>query len=68
MPVQERSGFCKSCSKQVLVRRKGTSHLVHFIFTLLTGGIWLIVWILASIKIGGWRCTQCGSASIKSVR
>ena len=27
-----------------------TSHFLHFLMTLLTGGIWIIVWILVAIN------------------
>jgi hypothetical protein len=62
MADQEATGFCKTCNKQVMIRRKGTNHILHLILTILTGGLWLIIWILSSIKIGGWRCTICGSS------
>ena len=60
MSWQEKSKYCKRCQRDVLVRRKGTNHILHLLLTVLTGGLWLIVWILVSIKIGGWRCTYCG--------
>lgn len=60
MAYQEASGFCNNCNRQVMIRRKGTNHILHLILTLVTFGIWGIIWILASIKIGGWRCTTCG--------
>ncbi len=63
MPVQEKSGFCEACNKQVMVRRKGTNHLLHLILSILTG-VWIIVWILASIFTDDWRCSQCGSTKI----
>lgn len=44
----------------MMVTRPATNHLLHFFITFLTCGLWLVVWILASIKIGGWRCTRCG--------
>lgn len=67
MAVEEKSGFCEACNKQVMVRRKGTNHLLHLILSILTAGFWLIIWVLASVKFGGWRCTQCGSTNIKQV-
>ena len=67
MASEESSGFCEMCNKQVLVRRKGTNHLLHLILSILTAGVWIIIWILASIKIGGWRCSQCGSEEISQV-
>lgn len=60
MATQEATGFCKGCGKQVMIRRKGTNHLLHLLLSVITFGLWIIVWILTSIKIGGWRCTQCG--------
>jgi hypothetical protein len=64
---EEASGYCTDCKKQVLIRRKGTNHLLHLILTLVTGGLWLIVWILCAIKIGGWRCSQCGAYAARAV-
>jgi len=60
MAFQESTRFCKICNKQVLVRRKGTNHILHLILSFLTAGFWIPIWILLSIKIGGWRCSQCG--------
>ncbi len=56
MAAQEKSGMCEACNKQVMVRRKSTNHILHLILSVLTAGIWIIVWILSSIKVGGWRC------------
>jgi hypothetical protein len=67
MAHQEATGFCKKCDHQVMIRRKGTSHVLHLLLTILTAGIWLIVWILVSIKVGGWRCSQCGLSVSRSL-
>jgi len=50
-----------------MIRRKGTNHVLHLLLTVLTAGLWLIVWILVSIKIGGWRCSQCGRGVARSI-
>lgn len=60
MFYDETSKFCDYCNKQVLARRKGTNHILHFLLTVFTLGFWLIIWFLSSIKIGGWRCSLCG--------
>lgn len=60
MVQQEATGFCRGCNRQVLLRRKGTNHVLHLLLTVFTAGLWLIVWVIASIKIGGWRCSLCG--------
>lgn len=57
---EEAKGYCRTCQKQVRIRRKGTNHLLHLILTLLTGGFWIIGWVMCAIKIDGWRCSHCG--------
>lgn len=64
---QEASGFCKGCNRQVVVRRKGTNHVLHLMLTVLTVGFWSWVWLLSAIKIGGWRCSQCGLKAGRSL-
>lgn len=60
MAIQEVGGHCKHCDRDVMVRRKGTNHILHLLLSIVTVGIWIIMWILLSIKIGGWRCSICG--------
>lgn len=60
MAFQEATGWCEKCHRQVMLRRPGANHVLHLILTLVTCGIWSIVWILSSVRIGGWRCTICG--------
>ncbi|MBN1588015.1 MAG: hypothetical protein JW888_00705 [Pirellulales bacterium] len=52
--------YCKKCQEQSLHARPGTNHLLHAFLTFFLCGFWLPVWILASIRIGGWRCQTCG--------
>jgi DNA-directed RNA polymerase subunit RPC12/RpoP len=58
--MDQNSRFCASCSRQVLATRPATNHLLHFFVSLFTLGLWVPVWILTSIKVGGWRCQTCG--------
>lgn len=67
MVYQEATGWCKGCGRQVMIRRKGTNHVFHLLMCIPTVGFWLIIWILCAIKIGGWRCTQCGMKASRSV-
>ena len=60
MGMQEAQGACRNCGRNVLIRRQGTNHVLHLLLALITAGIWIPVWILCSIKIGGWRCSTCG--------
>ena len=63
-----KTGFCKVCDKQVKVQGKSTSHLLHLVLTLITGGLWLIVWVLIGMGSGDWRCECCGTERVKNIR
>lgn len=65
MAIQEKSGYCKSCQKNVLMRRQGTNHILHLLLSIVTCGFWVIIWILTSIKVGGWKCPNCGGNATK---
>ncbi len=67
MAIEQKGGYCKNCGRQVVVFRKGTNHILHLLLTIVTGGIWLIVWILTGVKFGGWRCASCGSSKVSRV-
>ena len=54
--------YCAHCQKNTMATGTTPNHILHFILTLVTFGLWSIVWILVTVgKIGGYRCTQCGS-------
>ena len=37
------------------------NHLLHLVLSILTGGLWLIIWLILTLKsAGNYRCTQCG--------
>jgi hypothetical protein len=61
--TQKQTGqFCSYCQKHTLATGTKPNHTLHLILTILTGGLWGIVWILITLgKIGGYRCTQCGN-------
>jgi len=37
------------------------NHVLHLILTILTGGLWLIVWIILALRRGSLRCVRCGA-------
>jgi hypothetical protein len=63
MAYQQKIGFCKVCDQKKLIARDGPNHLVHFIMTLLTGGFWVIFWLLAVMTSGHWYCSSCGNSN-----
>ncbi len=50
---------CPVCGPQTFVVR-GLSLTMHIIFFLITGGIWLVVWILMELFKGQPYCAACG--------
>jgi hypothetical protein len=59
--MDQSSKFCRCCNRQALVTRAGTNHLLHLFLSVFTLGFWVPIWLLVSIKFGGWRCQQCGT-------
>lgn len=67
MADERKGGYCERCQKNAVVFRQGTNHILHLILTLITFGLWAIVWIGVAVKFGGWRCAECGSANVRNV-
>jgi len=51
---------CMACKRHVMGERKGTNHILHLLLSVFSVGIWLPIWFMLAIKIGGWRCPFCG--------
>ena len=60
MGFQETAGRCAKCG-DVLIRRKTANHILHFLISFFTIGLWVIVWIICALRPGEWRCTRCGA-------
>lgn len=56
---EQDTGYCKYCQQQVRITRTTPNHLLHLALTLLTGGLWFIVWLFDTN--GAWRCIYCGN-------
>jgi hypothetical protein len=66
MATEQTQRYCPSCQRNVMATRAGTNHILHLLLTVFTAGCWLLVWVLSSIRFGGWRCTFCGSQRTES--
>lgn len=64
MGEQREGGYCANCKKDVVVFRRTTNHLLHLVLTVLTAGLWIIVWMLISLMPSRRTCGQCGSSNI----
>lgn len=54
-------GFCPGCNQVALLSCPVPFHLLHLICSLLTGGLWLIVWIALIARSRYCRCCRCGA-------
>ena len=59
-------GKCKKTTKHFRNNNKSSGFmlLVHLVLTVVTVGVWLalvIIWKILNTKIGGWKCSECGS-------
>ena len=54
--------YCLACDSPVLAEKQRPAHVLHLLLTLLTGGLWLIVWLGLSLPSTP-RCPHCGSGN-----
>ena len=65
MATEYSTGYCKHCAAERKLERKGTNHILHLLLSIVTFGLWLIVWLFISrLRFGGWVCSQCGSEDV----
>ena len=56
--------ICEHCGKKTLHTQASLNHILHLILSIVTGGVWLVVWIfLALVSDSAWRCSECGKAA-----
>ncbi|MBL6748136.1 MAG: hypothetical protein ISP85_04030, partial [Candidatus Poseidonia sp.] len=49
------------CESNTLAVGTTPNHVLHLVLTVLTVGLWGIVWILIALgKTGGYKCSKCG--------
>ncbi len=61
MGNKQASRFCPGCESNTLAVGTTPNHVLHLVLTVLTIGLWGIVWFLIVIgKTGGYKCSKCG--------
>lgn len=60
MGTEKSSAFCDNCGRQVSIERQSVNHILHLLLSVLTCGLWLLVWASKSSEKKAWRCTSCG--------
>lgn len=61
MDTYEIVEHCRACKKPRRHIKRKTNHILHLVLTILTGGMWVIVWAWYGIT-NRWhnQCTECG--------
>jgi hypothetical protein len=61
MGIKTTGKYCNYCQKNVMAQSNKPNHLLHLVLSVVTAGLWLIVWLVLVISsMGTYRCTQCG--------
>lgn len=60
MGTEKSSAFCDNCGKQVSIERQTPNHILHLLLSVITCGLWLLVWMSQSAEKQAWRCAACG--------
>lgn len=61
MPTKQIMLPCIDCGKQSVHIQQTPNHILHLLLSLVTFGIWVIVWILVSVAKDNATCTLCGT-------
>lgn len=66
MGIEYRQRWCETDQRLVRAERATPNHILHLILSIVTAGLWLIVWLLVAIENGNrpWRCPICGGTTI----
>jgi hypothetical protein len=60
MSVLTGSGYCPHCREEVMLACSAGANLLHLALTLITGGLWGIVWLYCQFRAHACVCCQCG--------
>lgn len=58
--------YCENCKKEVVsIGGRNINHILHIILSIITGGLWLLVYLFICMTAPViWRCPVCGGSTI----
>ena len=57
--IYNKNIICPHCNSIVTVQREGVNHAVHGVATILTGGLWAVVWLVMILQSLGQEPVEC---------
>lgn len=60
MGTEYSTAYCDHCDDNVKIERKTPNHLLHLVLSVITCGVWLLVWFCVSSEKSPWICSVCG--------
>lgn len=63
MGLAKQRRYCPEDDRMVLAEKQTPNHLLHLLLSLLTLGVWVVVWIILIVgaDLGTYRCPNCGA-------
>ena len=62
MPTSQLMKKCVQCNKMTMHYQEKPNHLLHLLLSIVTAGIWLIVWLLF-VQAKDPQCSICGRSN-----
>ena len=62
MPTAQLMKKCVQCNKMTMHYQEKPNHLLHLLLSIVTAGIWLIVWLLF-VQAKDPQCSICGRSN-----
>ncbi len=60
MATKQLMQYCPYCERNSAHLQQKPSHLLHLFLSIITVGVWLVVWLLLALFAGKPVCTVCG--------
>jgi hypothetical protein len=56
--------YCSACSCETLHEKRKGSEVFNLLMALLTGGLWILIWVAIPLRFPGAQCTICGGMAL----
>lgn len=60
MATEQTMKHCQQCQENTVHLVQKPNHILHFLLSVFTAGLWMIVWLSVSMTKPAPQCTKCG--------